>query len=553
MLRALSIQNFILIDNLLIDFHKGLTTLTGETGAGKTIILDALSLVIGGRANISFIKNKEKPSIISAEFDISSLHSDFKRDLNEYGVHDETLILKRIINYDGKSRVFINNSISSVGDLKNLSRHLIEICGQHESYGLFDDKDHIKMLDDYANLKLEKLELGKLFHEYQNKKLILIELIELKKRSLEEKSYLEYIISEIEELEYRSDEEKDLEMSKKRLSALEKLKELSNLVQLKLSDDNNGVLASLYILQRAIAKASEPFGDVLTQLNEAVLILEDIVKQNDNLINAEDYQMSLDSIEERLFKIKNLARKYSINPNQIHEFLEDKNNQLKTIENLDDKIIESEVILKHAKSRYIEYASQISEKRIKAANNLQESVVSQLKDIKMDKADFFIEIKSKTEEKWSIDGIDNLKFLIKTNPGMPFGSIESIASGGELSRIMLACKIAMYKSDFVSVMIFDEIDSGISGSVSTSVGKKLCELSKLGQILIVTHQPQVAVFADHHYLVIKKESCNNIEIKVEILNKEERLKEVARMLSGAHVTTEAESAAKSLFEKVQYV
>ncbi|MDJ1257838.1 MAG: DNA repair protein RecN [Candidatus Midichloria sp.] len=552
MLRALSIQNFILIDNLLIEFYNGLTALTGETGAGKSIILDALGLSIGNRANLSLIKNKEKPAIISAEFDISLLNQDIKQNLTEnYGIEGTDLVLKRVINFDGKSRAFINNSISSVSQLKALANYFIEVCGQHDQHGLFDESEHLLMLDEYFNLKTKKLELKKLFTNYQNKKIALVDLIDLKNKSLEEKSYLEYIIAEIEDIGYRPGEEEELEVKKKKLASLEKLKELSSLIQLKLSGEINGVLVTLYTLQKALVKVPEYFDGIYHQINEAVIILEEVVRQNSDLISSDDYQMTLNEVEGRLFKIKNLARKYSIVPSQIPEFLSAKRSQYQLIENIDDKIIDAEKLLTQVKKEYFDYALMISSQREEAARNLKANIISQFQDIKMDKADFSIEIKDKTEDKWSADGIDEVRFLIKTNPGMPFGVINNIASGGELSRIMLACKIALYKNNFVPVMIFDEIDSGISGSVSTSVGRKLAELSKLGQILIVTHQPQVAVFANRHYLVTKQEAiAEQVEVKVNLLNEQERLKEIARMLSGDHITTEAENAAKSLFEKV---
>ncbi|MDJ1407544.1 MAG: hypothetical protein MRQ13_04100 [Candidatus Midichloria sp.] len=218
-----------------------------------------------------------------------------------------------MINFDGKSRAFINNSISSVLQLKALADYLIEVCGQHDQHVLFDESEHLLMLDEYFNLKTKKLELKRLFTNYQNKKIALVDLIDLKNKSLEEKS----IIAEIEDIGYRPGEEEELDVKKKKLASLEKLKELSSLIQLKLSGEINGVLGTLYTLQKALVKVPEYFDGIYHQINEAVIILEEVVRQNSDLISSDAYQMTLNEVEDRLFKIKNLAKKYSIIPSQI--------------------------------------------------------------------------------------------------------------------------------------------------------------------------------------------------------------------------------------------
>ena len=550
MLRALSIQNFILIDNLVIDFYEGLTALTGETGAGKSIILDALGLIVGNRANLALIKDKARPAVLAAEFNIANLSSELKQKLFSYGIDGNELILKRIISFDGKGRVFINNVLSSVSQLKSLANYLLEICGQHDKYGLLNEAEHLIMLDEFANLENKKLDLQRIFNDYKSKKEHLSWLIELKNKSLEEKSYLEYITAEIDELNYVHNEEEGLESKKKKLLSLEKLKALYTLIETKLTNENNGVLNSLYVLQKALIKMPEYFGKICNLLNEAVLILEEVLEENNNLISDEETHESIAAIEDRIFKIKNLARKHGIMPNQILEFLANKKQKLRLIGNIDDKIIEAEALLIIAKNHYLEYANIISSERRQNAKMLRDNIILQFQEIKMDKADFAVEINNLKEEQWSGEGIDEVRFLVKTNPGMPWGRVADVASGGELSRIMLACKIVMSKHRVIPVMIFDEIDSGISGAVSTSVGRKLLMFSKLSQVLIVTHQPQVAVFADHHYLVTKMQQYEAVNIDVKLLNEKMRVKEVARMISDDHITEEAENAARSLFKKV---
>ena len=553
MLRALSIQNFILINNIVINFYEGFTALTGETGAGKSIILDALGLVVGNKANIALIKDKTRPAVLVAEFDIANLSANLKQKLLNYGISGSELILKRIIRFKGKNRVFINNVASSVGQLKNLANDLLEICGQHAQYDLLNEAEHLKMLDEFANLRTRKLELQKLFSDYQHKKAQVSQLIKLNNKSLEEKSYLEYIITEIEELHYIDNEEESLEHKKKKLLSLEKLRELSGLIENKLTNEDNGILNSLYILQKALKKMPEYFSEICDRLNEVVVILEEVLSQNNQLLLDEEAYEDVTMIENRLFKIKNSARKHGIAPNQLLEFLANNKQRLQMIKNIDDKVVEAEAELIQIRHNYLRCASDLSIERKRNAKILQDNIILQFQEIKIDKADFMVEINELKEERWSESGIDEVRFLVKTNPGVPWGRIEDIVSGGELSRIMLACKIVMNTHTVIPVMIFDEIDSGISGAVSTSVGRKLRMLSKLGQVLIVTHQPQVAVFADHHYLVTKTQQEDNVNVNIQLLDKRARVREVARMLSDDHITEEAENAAKSLFKKVSSV
>ena len=288
MLRALSVKNFVLIDELCIEFDEGLTVLTGETGAGKSIIIDALSLVVGARANLSLIKNRSRPAVISAEFDITHCADDnFKQKLLEKGVDGDQLVIKRIISYDNKSRVLINNILSNLAELRDLSSNLVEICGQHDQGGLFDENTHIEMLDKYAGVQDNRKGLAECFAHYKDENEILKNLLNVKDRSVEEKSYLEYIISELEDLEYETGEEHALESRRKIVASAERTRDIVQLVKSKLSGENSNenVLTSLYVVQKALAKASEYFTEIINPLNEAVLILEDIAKHNCYTVN----------------------------------------------------------------------------------------------------------------------------------------------------------------------------------------------------------------------------------------------------------------------------
>lgn len=548
MLISLAIRNFILIDNLVIDFHDGLCVLSGETGAGKSIILDALGLAIGAKANSTLIKDSNFPAIITAEFDIT-LQPLIIQELEKHGIISDTLIVKRILTADAKTKIFINDTISSITQLIKITTNLVEICGQHEQQGLLNNKNHLNILDEYAELELYVNELQKIFTTLQTYKKQLNEILQLQSKEDDEISYLENVIKELAELAPQEGELEELANKRKFLLTKSKISESIHQAMHNLTDNNNGVLQKLYSTQKILLKFPYYFTDLNSKLESSVLEIEEVTRCLEKLENNIDDTISLEAIEKRLFEIQDLARKYNILPSNFSVFLAQSQNRLGIILNTKQSSKELNEKISLLEQEYIYRSKELSTKRQKAASILQSSILNELKDIKMDKADFKVEVTELSIDHATAYGINNVSFLIRTNPGSQYSHLNKIASGGELSRIMLACKIELSNIRSTPCIIFDEIDSGIGGAVSNSVGKKLATLAKKRQVIVVTHQPQVAAYSHNHYAVIKNISDNQTNLDVILLTDAQKEQEIARMLSGDQITKESIAAAKSLINK----
>ncbi len=545
MLLSLSIQNLILIDSLTIDFEKGLSAFTGETGAGKSIILDALMCTLGERTNAKLIKDSTKNAVAVATF--STTTPSIISFLQELGIDaSNELILRRVIYPDGKNKAFVNDSSISINALQELSKNLIEICGQHDSRGLMNPSTHIFILDEFADIN--RAEISQTFANYSKIKRDLVELkLKLEKAEIE-KTYLQSLIEELSLLNPQLNEEESLADKRKFLNESSKINEALNSSISKLSDSK--LMGELYSTQRDLEKYEDFFATALKSLNSAIIdlnetgsILLDISRKNDF------DSTNLEQIEERLFALRSAARKYHTLPALLPEFLYEKKKELELIDSSAEAVSALEKMLSKAKEEYLKIAKEASKKRLKAAETLSKSVNSELKNLKMDKADFKVEILSnEKEESWTSIGFDQANFVIRTNIGQPYSPLAKTASGGELSRTMLAIKVALTSSKSIPTLIFDEIDTGISGAVSDAVGRKLAELSKNSQVLIVTHQPQVVAYSQHHFLVVKESKKDNTSVTVKSLTSHEKQAEIARMLSGQELSDESLAAAKKLIQ-----
>ncbi len=545
MLLSLSIQNLILIDSLTIDFENGLSAFTGETGAGKSIILDALMYALGERTNSKLIKDPVKNAVVVATFD--SPTPEIVELLKSLGIDEiSELILRRVIYPDGKSKAYINDINVSISTLQSISKDLVEICGQHDSRGLMDSTSHLSLLDIFAKCDVKPLQTA--FLNYSKIKTDLVNLKEKLEKAEIEKSYLKTLVDEIDTINPQPNEEETLAEKRKFLGESSKINAALMGSLEKLS--NSKLMSDLFSIQRDLEKYETFFSTPLKLLNSAVIELEEASDSLQEISRKNDFDSStLEEIEERLFKLRSIARKYHTIPALLPEFLQNKRAELALIDNAAEAISQLEKLLINAKTVYLNLAKDISAYRKKGAASLSQAVNSELKNLKMDKADFRIDLESNSsEENWTSTGIDRVAFLIKTNPGQPYSNIAKTASGGELSRTMLALKIALTNTKNISTLIFDEIDTGISGAVSDSVGKKLAELAKNSQVLIVTHQPQVVAYANQHFLVSKQTKKEDTAISVQLLNNQEKQAEIARMLSGEEVSDESLAAAKKLIQ-----
>jgi len=547
MIKSLSIRNLLLIDKIDFTFNNGLCVLTGETGAGKSMIIDSLNLICGSRIKTGLKPEKGKTTIITAMIEITN-NPKIKKTLSELAIEcEDEIIIRRTINDDGKSKSFINDNLISLNILKNISSNLIEIHSQFSEQGLLDSTTHIKTLDAFGKYQKELSELGDLWGLLSTKKKQLDEL----KKSYEDNDYqkelLENYLNELKTLDPKENEFEELNKKKVILKNSAKITEnLDNILKNFSSDDPPGIekLLSLNVnilnkIRDLLDKDSKKMIDNLDSLS---LEISEISDYFSNLISDEFDIRTLDAIEERIELYKKIARKHNVNENSVINLSKKLNEKMQSSFDIEQKIRNYQNEVSKIEDNYKNFSSKLSSLRKDFANKLDESINKELPSLKLENANFktFIEKDIPT-----LSGVDKVLFKIKTNPKSDMDSIKNVSSGGELCRIALAIKVIAEKQNN-SVMVFDEVDSGIGGAVSSAVGERLRKLGNNKQVLVVTHSPQVAAFGQDHFVVKKVNSENSTNIFIRKLNLDEKINEIARMLSGKKITDEAISAAKKL-------
>jgi len=556
MLASLDIQNVVLIDRLSLEGDAGLVALTGETGAGKSILLDALGLALGARADAGLVRHGATQATVTASFELPALHPlrDF---LAEHGIDGaEQIILRRSVAKDGRSKAFINDAAVSVQFLRDVGAQLIEIHGQFDTHGLLDSATHVDTLDAFADSLADakavaaawdgwRAALGKLEEARAG-----IDAMRL------QEEYLRYTVAELEKLSPKAGEEALLAEKRQRLLNRGKLAE--GLAQAADIITTDGGLQSLCgrlesVLEKLAAKDAR-VTPMLETLSRVRVDLEDLGWQSERLLGAGDEDDgNLEDIEERYFALRDCAKKHRCTVDDLPAVLEDLSQKLRLITHQDDALGELEAAVSRACGGYVALAEKLSAKRQKAAGRLAKAVNAELPALKLDKAKFDVECKkSLSEDDWGAQGIDRVRFVVATNPGAAPGPLDKIASGGELSRFMLALKLILSGGGSVPTLIFDEVDSGIGGAVADAVGERLQRLSLHCQVLVVTHSPQVAARAAHHWHVAKTEQKGTVVTRITPLTElTARQEEIARMLSGANITTEARAQAARLLENAE--
>jgi DNA repair protein RecN (Recombination protein N) len=546
MLAALSIQNVVLIERLNVDFAPGFCALTGETGAGKSILLDSLGLALGGRADSGLLRKGTDQASVSAVFEISAKHP-VHGFLREQGIEsDQTLVLRRILLADGRSRAFINDQPVSIGLLKSVGEMLVEIHGQFETQGLLNPGQHRAMLDDYAGLE------GALLNLWQNWRAAEQRVSDLKsdlENAAAEESYLRMALEDLDGLSPRAGEEAELAAARERLMHRGKILEALQAAHDILTGDNDPVGKALNILSRVAAKMPEEGQAVLAPLDRAAHeIAEGAAAIAGHLQDMEHEELNLEALDDRLHDLRAQARKHQCAVDDLPGVRESLAQRLNAIDQADTLLVEAMRARDAAQKTYTDAAKKLSEQRKTAAQKLDRLVAKELTPLKLDKARFVTDISALPEAEWGEGGMDRVRFLVATNPGAEPGPINKIASGGELARFMLALKVVMAEVGDAGTLIFDEVDTGIGGSTADAVGERLERLSKKRQILVVTHSPQVAARAARHFIV-RKDGVKNLTTNIQVLmNAQERREEIARMLAGAKITEEARAAAGRLLE-----
>ncbi len=545
MLLKLSVRNFILIEKLDLEFDAGLCVITGETGAGKSILIDSLLFCLGGRFNNSIIKQGAENTIVTAEFTMNeSLKPLFIA--NDFPI-DETILIKRSQNLKNQKKFFVNDIPVTNKLLSDIANTLVDYHGQNQHNYLENINSHQKVLDSYAGLEsiVETVtQKYKAWHAILND----LEQITVRRAQIEgEKSYLEFVVNELSKAKVGADEEDKLTHLRIELQQQAKQEQLvSDTLNLM---TNQSFESKIMQMQKNLLKASDniKFQQITELLDQALINYieaRDLLSSSTNISELE--YKDLDEVEERLFFIKGLARKYNVSANSLNELLTD---SIEKLDNINEKLENSELLrtrLESAKQEYIILAKELSDKRCAASLLLAEKINQELKALKMEQAFFKVEITTLAIEEARQTGIDNIRFLASTNPGTPPAPIDKIASGGELSRLMLAFKVIAPDQHFMPTMIFDEIDTGLGGIVASLIGERLKRLSNQGQVITISHQPQVAGQADQHILVTKNHTHNNTEVEINSLTKDARVQELARMLSGKQITKASVEAATEL-------
>ncbi|WP_164657926.1 DNA repair protein RecN [Tropicibacter sp. Alg240-R139] len=546
MLRALDIRDMLIIDRLELVFQPGLNVLTGETGAGKSILLDSLGFVLGWRGRAELVRQGAEQGEVVAEFDLPEGHPAHDI-LTEAGLPSgEELILRRVNRADGRKTAWVNDRRCSGEVLRALSETLIELHGQHDDRGLLNPRGHRAMLDAFARLDHLLADTRAAWGQVAKAR----KTVEATQAALNavraEEEFLRHAVAELDQLDPMPGEDAELDARRRLMQGAEKIRDdVARAFALLGGEGAEGAMSdALRWLEGVTAEAGGQLEGPITALGRAMIELGEAQNGVESCLNALDFNPSeLEAAEERLFAIRALARKHDVLPDELGAYAETLRGKLNALEAGDADLQQQRTDLAEADAAYDVAASALSTARIGAAGRLDTAVMAELAPLKMERAVFETKL---TVGEAGPDGRDMVAFTVATNPGAPAGPLNKIASGGELSRFLLALKVCLTGEDSARTMIFDEIDRGVGGATADAVGRRLASLAHGGQVLVVTHSPQVAAQGQHHWRVQKQVQDNITLSTVVPLSLDERVDEIARMVAGDTITDEARAAAKAL-------
>lgn len=552
MLQSLSIRDVVLIDKLTLEFENSLCVFTGETGAGKSILLDALSLALGARADTGLIRHGQESLSVIAEFSVPATHPALAILKDNDLEADTALILRRTLSKDGKSKCYINDVPVSVNLMHQIGDTLVEIHGQFASHSLLNPATHLSVLDKYGKLEDKAEECRIAYYDWQKAIKQVEHAEDILQKAKEDEEFLTHAVKELEAFNPAVGEEEKLSEKRTSLMNAEKITESLNAAYQILSE-NGSLQSQISTAMRELEKASRfipnRFEGILSGLDA---VSEGLATATDELENVasefEDPTAELERVDERFFTLKDLSRKYHVECDELPATLMDFKSKLSLIDKGTDELLLLKQKEDSARVNFIELAKKLSDLRHKTALNLDKAVCAELPALKLEKARFMTQVDDMQLEQASADGLNKVQFCISTN-GTPAAPLNKIASGGELARFMLALKVNLANLDNIPTLIFDEVDSGIGGATASAVGERLARLGQIRQVLVVTHSPQVAAFGSHHMKVLKTLQNESVLTTVLPLQENDRLEEIARMLSGTQITDEARRAAQKLLEK----
>ncbi|GES48256.1 DNA repair protein RecN [Rhizobium sp. NBRC 114257] len=552
MLIQLSIRDIVLIERLDLAFESGLSVLTGETGAGKSILLDSLSLALGGRGDGGLVRHGEDRGQVTAVFDVGTQHPARKL-LRENGIDDDgDLIFRRVQSADGRTKAFVNDQALSVQLMRQIGQLLVEIHGQHDDRALIDTDAHRTLLDAFAGLAEEAQEVGRLHKIWRDTERTLKKHREQVEKAAREADYLRASVEELEKLSPQDGEEDELAEKRSRMMKAERIAgDIAEASEF-LNGNASPVPHIASLVRRLERKSHEAPGlleDTVALLDAALDQLSNAQMEVEAALRKTEYDpRELERVEERLFALRGASRKYSVPVTELPALAARMISDLADLDAGEERLARLAAELSAAKADYDVAARNLSEKRHHAGEALAAAVMAELPALKLERARFMVEISSDPEA-GTAEGIDVVEFHVQTNPGTRPGPITKVASGGELSRFLLALKVALADRGSAPTLVFDEIDTGVGGAVADAIGQRLKRLSDRVQVLSVTHAPQVAARAATHLLISKgpvADGSEKISTRVATMEPKDRTEEIARMLAGASVTEEARAAAKRL-------
>lgn len=548
MLRGLDIRDMLIIDRLELAFQPGLNVLTGETGAGKSILLDALGFVLGWRGRAELVRQGADQGEVTAWFDLPAEHPALAV-LEEAGITvEDELILRRVNTRDGRKTAWVNDRRVSGEVLRNLSETLVELHGQHDDRGLLNPRGHMQMLDAYAGLESD-LDTVRLAWRAVAAARRALDATEARIAEAQaEEDFLRHAVGELDALAPEAGEEAALDTQRRLMQAAEKIRaDIGKAGEALGMGGAEGMTSDALRWLQGVAEQAEGQLDApLDAIERAMLALDEAQRGVTDCLDALSFNTSeLEDVEERLFAIRGLARKHNVLPDDLRQFADDLRARLVVLDDGARDLEKLRADLAMAQDAYEAAASTLRKKRTKAAAALDTAMAAELAPLKMERAIFATAL---ADAAAGPDGIDDVAFTVATNPGAPAGPLNKIASGGELSRFLLALKVCLTRASDGLTMIFDEIDRGVGGATADAVGRRLAELADGGQVLVVTHSPQVAALGGHHWRVEKHQDSQSTTSTVVALDRDARIDEIARMLSGDRITDAAREAARVLIK-----
>lgn len=548
MLTSLSIKNYALIDHLHVDFNNGFTIITGETGAGKSILLGGLSLILGKRADLSSLRDKDAKCVIEAHFDVTNYNLKALFEANDIDFEAQTIIRREILP-SGKSRAFVNDSPANLSSLQALGERLIDIHSQHETLQLVDDDFQFEVIDALAENKSELQDYGIQLSVYKKLKGELKHLLDFRKEAIKEHDYHAFLLNELTEAKLKDGELEVLEEEYEMLNNIETIQEKLTASNQLLSDEQIGVINALTELKavlRQLANVSNKYEELYNRINSSLIELDDVFSEVERF--QEDLEVNPNRLEEvnaKLSTLNNLFQKHAVTDiSSLIELRAQLEEKVSATENVDADIAKKEAEIKRVKTKLDAVAEAIHTKRTKAVPDLKQQLEHILSSLGMPNAQF--DIKLSLDETYYTNGKEALSFLFSANKGGDFKTLKKAASGGELSRIMLAIKSILTRYINLPTIMFDEIDTGVSGEISNKMAEIMSQMSTTMQVFSITHLPQIAAKGHTHYKVYKEDVNNITTTNLIQLNHDERIVEIAQMLGGIDVSNSALAHAKEL-------